>query len=183
MPLCNASWGLGLCSVLVRPVSPWRLVLEVRLFPSPLCAVLSVGSSLMSIYFSLLPFRLGPASAGWVGGYVCVCACVRVWVCVCVCACVCLRVFVYVFVTFCNICTAVKLLFYFLLHKQRGLPGALMRPALTKTLARCLWYRWGRSSTYLLFRIYRNGKGLSREPQRGSTAPCTWWRPTFHFFL
>ena len=35
MPLCNASWGLGVCSVLVRSVSPCKLVLEVRLFPSP----------------------------------------------------------------------------------------------------------------------------------------------------
>ena len=32
----------------------------------------------------------------------------------------------------------------------QGVPGALMRPALTKTLISCLWYRWGRSSTYLL---------------------------------
>ena len=29
------------------------------------------------------------------------------------------------------------------------MPGALMRPALTKTLISCLWYRWGRSSMYL----------------------------------
>ena len=31
----------------------------------------------------------------------------------------------------------------------QGVPGALMRPALTKTLISCLRYRWGRSSTYL----------------------------------
>ena len=29
------SWGLGVCSVLVTSVSPCRLVLDVRLFPSP----------------------------------------------------------------------------------------------------------------------------------------------------
>ena len=34
VPLCNVSWGLGVCPVLVRSVSPCRLVLEVRLFPS-----------------------------------------------------------------------------------------------------------------------------------------------------
>ena len=34
-PLCNVSWGLSVCSVLVGSVSPCRLVLEVRLFPSP----------------------------------------------------------------------------------------------------------------------------------------------------
>ena len=34
-PLCNVSWGLSVCSVLVWSVSPCRLVLEVRLFPSP----------------------------------------------------------------------------------------------------------------------------------------------------
>ena len=36
VPLCNVLWGLGVCPVLVRSVSPCRLVLEVRLFPSPL---------------------------------------------------------------------------------------------------------------------------------------------------
>ena len=35
VPLRNVSWGLGVCAVLVRSVSPCRLVLEVRLFPSP----------------------------------------------------------------------------------------------------------------------------------------------------
>ena len=38
VPLRNVSWGLGVCAVLVRSVSPCRLVLEVRLFPSPPCA-------------------------------------------------------------------------------------------------------------------------------------------------
>ena len=64
MPLCNASWGLGVCSVLVRSVSPCKLVLEVRLFPSLPCAVLSVGPSLVSAFFFLLPFRVGPVPAG-----------------------------------------------------------------------------------------------------------------------
>ena len=38
VPLRNVSWGLGVCAVLVRSVSPCRLVPEVRLFPSPPCA-------------------------------------------------------------------------------------------------------------------------------------------------
>ena len=38
VPLRNVSWGLGVYAVLVRSVSPCRLVLEVRLFPSPPCA-------------------------------------------------------------------------------------------------------------------------------------------------
>ena len=33
--LRNVSWGLGVCSVFVRSVSPRRLSLEVRSFPSP----------------------------------------------------------------------------------------------------------------------------------------------------
>ena len=46
-------------------------------------------------------------------------------------------------------------------HWLQGVPGALMRPALTKTLISCLWYRWGRSSTYLQvfhFRSWRPAK-------------------------
>ena len=39
VPLRNVSWGLGVCAVLVMSVSPCRLVSEVRLFPSPPCAV------------------------------------------------------------------------------------------------------------------------------------------------
>ena len=39
VPLRNVSWGLGVCAVLVRSVSPCRFVPEVRLFPSPPCAV------------------------------------------------------------------------------------------------------------------------------------------------
>ena len=70
VPLCNVSWGWSVCSVLVKSVSPRRLVLEVRLFPSPPCAVLSVGPSLVSTFFFLLPFRVYPASAR-------VCVCVR----------------------------------------------------------------------------------------------------------
>ena len=38
---------------------------------------------------------------------------------------------------------------YTLYIYMRGVPEALMRPALTKTLISCLWYQWGRSSTYL----------------------------------
>ena len=39
VPLRNVSWGLGVCAVFVRSVSPCRLVPEARLFPSPPCAV------------------------------------------------------------------------------------------------------------------------------------------------
>ena len=67
--------GVEVCSVLVKSVSPRRLVLEVRLFPSPPCAVLSVGPSLVSTFFFLLPFRVYPASARVC---VCVCAC-NIW--------------------------------------------------------------------------------------------------------
>ena len=58
VPLCNVSWGLGVCSALVRYVSPCRLVLEVRLFPSP---------SLRC--FGLFAFQ------GWPGLGRCVCVC------------------------------------------------------------------------------------------------------------
>ena len=60
---------LGVCSVLVRSVSPRRLVLEVRSFPSPPCAVLAFCPSSVSAFFFLLPFRVDPAPAGCV--YVC----------------------------------------------------------------------------------------------------------------
>ena len=69
-----------------RSVSPCRLVPEVRLFPSPPCAVLDVGPSSVSPFFFLLPFRVDPASA------VCVCVCVSVCLCVCVSVCLCLCV-------------------------------------------------------------------------------------------
>ena len=46
---------------------------------------------------------------------------------------------------------------------MQGVPEALMRPALTKTLISCLWYRGGRSSTYLLFEIYCNGTELAPQ--------------------
>ena len=49
-----------------------------------------------------------------------------------------------------HICIDVKLPCRICFSTQ-GVPEALMRPALTKTLISCLWYRWGRSSTYLLF--------------------------------
>ena len=67
-------------------------------------------------------------------------------------------IYIYISVCVCNIWTNVKLLL------TQRVPEALMRPALTKTLIKCLWYRWGRSSTYLLFEIYCNGTGLSQEP-------------------
>ena len=70
VPLCNVLWGLGVCPVLFRSISPCRLVLEVRLFPSPACAVLSFCPSFVSAFFFLLPFRVVPAPAG------CVCVCV-----------------------------------------------------------------------------------------------------------
>ena len=76
VPLCNVLWGLGVCPVLVRSVSPCRLVLEVRLFPSPPCAVLALCPSFVSAFFFPLPFRVVPAPAGGV------CVCVRVCVCV-----------------------------------------------------------------------------------------------------
>ena len=67
VPLCNVSWGLGVCPVLVRSVSPCRLVLEVRLFPPPLALFLAFCPSFLSAFFFLLPFRVDPAPA------VCVC--------------------------------------------------------------------------------------------------------------
>ena len=63
--------GLGVCTVLVRSVSPRRLVLEVRSFPSPLRC------------FGLLPvirvrFFLPLAFQDWPGsGRVCVC---NIWI-------------------------------------------------------------------------------------------------------
>ena len=70
--LYNLSWGLGVCSVLVRSVSPCRLVLEVSLFPSP-CAVLAFCPSFVPAFS--LPF----AFQGWPGsGRVCVCVSVCV---------------------------------------------------------------------------------------------------------
>ena len=65
VPLRNVSWGLGVCAVLVRSVSPCRLVLEVRLFPSPPALVLAVCPSCVRFFF-LLPFRVDPALAGCV---------------------------------------------------------------------------------------------------------------------
>ena len=71
VPLCNVSWGLGVCSVLVRSLSPCRLVLEVRLVPlSPLRGFVRLARRLVSAFFFLLPFRVDPVPAG------CVCACV-----------------------------------------------------------------------------------------------------------
>ena len=61
--LRNVSWRLGVCSVFVRSVSPRRLVLEVRSFPSPACAVLAFCPSSVSAFSFLLPFRVDAASA------------------------------------------------------------------------------------------------------------------------
>ena len=69
VPLRNVSWGLGVCAVLVRSVSPCRLVLEVRLFPCPPCAVLAFCPSSVFAFFFLLPFRVYPASTGCVCVY------------------------------------------------------------------------------------------------------------------
>ena len=74
VPLRNVSWGLGVCSAFVRSVSPRRMVLEVRSFPSPPCAVSACRPSSVSAFFFLLPFRVDPAPAG--------CVCVYVYVCV-----------------------------------------------------------------------------------------------------
>ena len=52
VPLGNAMWGSGVCSVLVRSVSPCRLVLEVRLFPSPPCAVSALARRLCPLFSS-----------------------------------------------------------------------------------------------------------------------------------
>ena len=60
--------GVEVCSVLVKSV--FRLGWFLRFVRSPPCAVLSVGPSLVSTFFFLLPFRVYPASVG--------CVCVRV---------------------------------------------------------------------------------------------------------
>ena len=64
--LRNVSWGLDVCSVFVRSVSPRRLFLEVRSFSSPACAVLAFCPSSVSAFSFLLPFRVDPAPAGCV---------------------------------------------------------------------------------------------------------------------
>ena len=53
VPLCNVSWGLGVCAVLVRSVSPCRLVPEVRLFPSPPALFLAVCPSCVRFFLPL----------------------------------------------------------------------------------------------------------------------------------
>ena len=65
-PLCNVSWGLSVCSVLVGSVSPCRLVLEVRLFPSPPVLFCPLARRWCPLFFFLLPFSVYPASAGCV---------------------------------------------------------------------------------------------------------------------
>ena len=52
VPLGNVLWGSGVCSVFVRSVSPCRLVLEVRLFPSPPCAVPALARRLCPLFSS-----------------------------------------------------------------------------------------------------------------------------------
>ena len=67
VPLHNVSWGLGVCAVLVRSVSPCRFVPEVRLFPSPPALFLAVCPSCVRFFLPL-------AFQGWPGsGRVCVC--------------------------------------------------------------------------------------------------------------
>ena len=64
--LRSVSWGLGVCSVFVRSVSPRRLVLEVRSFPSP-----PGCSGLVPVV--CIRFFLPLAFQGWPGsGRVCV---------------------------------------------------------------------------------------------------------------
>ena len=65
VPLRNVLLGLGVCAVFVRSVSPCRLVLEVRLFPSP-PALFWPSARRVSAFFFLLPFRVDPAPAGCV---------------------------------------------------------------------------------------------------------------------
>ena len=72
VPLRNVSWGLGVCTVLVRSVSPCRLVQEVRLFPSPPALFLAVCPSCVR-FFLPLAFQGFPGSAG------CVCVC-NIWI-------------------------------------------------------------------------------------------------------
>ena len=72
VPLGNVLWGSGVCSVLVRSVSPCRLVLEVRLFPSP-PALFWPWPVLCVRFFFPLAFQGRPGS-----GRVCVCVCVCV---------------------------------------------------------------------------------------------------------
>ena len=52
VPLGNVLWGSGVCSVFVRSFSPCRLVLEVRLFPSPPCAVPALARRLCPLFSS-----------------------------------------------------------------------------------------------------------------------------------
>ena len=64
--LRNVLWGLGVCSVFVRSVSPCRLVPEVCLFPSPPALFWPFARRLCPLFSFLLPFRVDPASAGCV---------------------------------------------------------------------------------------------------------------------
>ena len=53
---------------------------------------------------------------------------------------------------------------YTLYIYMRGVPEALMRPALTKTLISCLWYRWGRSFDVPAYTFSVMGRGSTQEP-------------------
>ena len=65
------SWGLGVCSVCGRSVSPRRLVLEVRSFPSPPCAVSACCPSSVSAFSTSCLSGLTRLRSG-----VCACVCV-----------------------------------------------------------------------------------------------------------
>ena len=52
VPLRNVSWGLGACPVFVGSVSPRRLVLEVRSFPSPPALFRPVARRLCPLFSS-----------------------------------------------------------------------------------------------------------------------------------
>ena len=68
VPLRNVSWGLGVCAVLVRSVSPCRLVSGGPSVspPPPPALFLAVSARRVSAFFFLLPFRVDPALAGCV---------------------------------------------------------------------------------------------------------------------
>ena len=93
VPLCTVSWGLGACSVLVRSFSPCKLVLEVRLFPSPALRCFGLLPTVCVRFFS-------SSCLSGLTRLRCVCVCVFVCLFACLLAClfVCLFVCVCVFV-------------------------------------------------------------------------------------
>ena len=60
------------------------------------------------------------------------------------------------------------------------MPGALMRPALTKTLISCLWYRWGRSATYLLHFFIFSCQLCLQWDVANQEPPCRFQTTCFH---